>query len=59
VFANQRARAVLDNPLSPKPPVGAFHYAAPVLVPERLPSRATGILQITWSLSGIISPAIG
>jgi MFS family permease len=43
--------------------VGAFHYAAfdasyAMFVPDRLLPRANGIMQTTWSLSGIISPAL-
>jgi DHA3 family macrolide efflux protein-like MFS transporter len=42
---------------------GAFHYAAfdasyAMLVPDRLLPRANGMMQTTWSLSGIISPAL-
>jgi DHA3 family macrolide efflux protein-like MFS transporter len=42
---------------------GAFHYAAfdasyAMLVPDRLLPRANGMIQTTWSLSGIISPAL-
>jgi MFS transporter, DHA3 family, macrolide efflux protein len=41
----------------------AFHYAAfdasyAMLVPDRLLPRANGMMQTTWSLSGIISPAL-
>ncbi len=41
----------------------AFHYAAfdasyAMLVPDRLLPRANGMMQTTWSLSGIISPAM-
>jgi MFS family permease len=41
----------------------AFHYAAfdasyAMLVPDRLLPRANGKMQTTWSLSGIISPAL-
>ena len=41
----------------------AFHYAAfdasyAMLVPDRLLPRANGMIQTTWSLSGIISPAL-
>src|SRR5262245_58118329 len=40
----------------------AFHFAAfdasyAMLVPDRLLPRANGMMQTTWSLSGIISPA--
>jgi MFS transporter, DHA3 family, macrolide efflux protein len=40
-----------------------FHYAAfdasyAMLVPDRLLSRANGMMQTTWSLAGIISPAL-
>src|SRR5882672_5800374 len=42
---------------------GAFHYAAfdssyAMLVPDSLLPRANGMMQTTWSLSGIISPAL-
>ena len=42
---------------------GAFHYAAfdasyAMRVPDRLLPRANGMMQTTWSLSGIISPAL-
>src|SRR5215475_3992287 len=42
---------------------GAFHYAAfdssyAMLVPDRLLPRANGMMQTTWSLSGVISPAL-
>src|SRR2546430_13457681 len=42
---------------------GAFHYAAfdasyAILVPDRLLPRAKGMMQTTWSLSGILSPAL-
>jgi len=42
---------------------GAFHYAAfdasyAMLVPDRLLPRANGMMQTTWSLSGILSPAL-
>src|SRR5215475_9411850 len=41
----------------------AFHYAAfdasyAMLVPDSLLARANGMMQTTWSLSGIISPAL-
>jgi MFS family permease len=41
----------------------AFHYAAfdasyAMLVPDRLLPRANGMMQTTWSLSGIVSPAL-
>ena len=41
----------------------AFHYAAfdasyAMLVPDSLLPRANGMMQTTWSLSGIISPAL-
>ena len=41
----------------------AFHYAAfdasyAMLVPDRLLPRANGMMQTTWSISGIISPAL-
>jgi MFS transporter, DHA3 family, macrolide efflux protein len=41
----------------------ALHYAAfdasyAMLVPDRLLPRANGMMQTTWSLSGIISPAM-
>jgi MFS family permease len=41
----------------------AFHYAAfdasyAMLVPDRLLPRANGMMQTTWSLSGVISPAL-
>ena len=41
---------------------GAFHYAAfdasyVMLVPDHLLPRANGMMQTTWSISGIISPA--
>jgi MFS transporter, DHA3 family, macrolide efflux protein len=41
----------------------AFHYAAfdasyAMLVPDRLLPAANGMMQTTWSLSGIISPAL-
>lgn len=43
--------------------VAAFHYAAfdasyAMLVPDRLLPRANGMMQTTWSLSGIVSPAL-
>jgi MFS family permease len=42
---------------------GAFHYAAfdasyAMLVPDSLLPRANGMMQTTWSLSGIFSPAL-
>src|SRR5262245_17648671 len=42
---------------------GAFHYAAfdssyAMLLPDRLLPRANGMMQTTWSLSGILSPAL-
>jgi MFS family permease len=42
---------------------GAFHYAAfdasyGMLVPDRLLPRANGMMQTTWSISGIISPGL-
>ena len=42
---------------------GAFHYAAfdssyAMLVPDRLLPRANGMMQTTWSLAGIVSPAL-
>jgi len=42
---------------------GAFHYAAfdasyAMLVPDSLLPRANGMMQTTWSLSGIVSPAL-
>jgi MFS family permease len=42
---------------------GAFHYAAfdasyAMLVPDNLRPAANGMMQTTWSLSGIVSPAL-
>jgi MFS family permease len=42
---------------------GAFHYAAfdssyAMLVPDRLLPRANGMMQTTWAISGIVSPAL-
>jgi hypothetical protein len=42
---------------------GAFHLAAfdasyEMLVPDRLSPRANGMMQTTWSISGIVSPAL-
>ena len=42
---------------------GAFHYAAfdasyVMLVPDHLLPRANGMMQTTWSISGIVSPAL-
>ena len=43
--------------------VGAFHFAAfdasyAMLVPDRLLARANGMMWTTWSLAGIVSPAL-
>ena len=43
--------------------IGTFHFAAfdasyAMLVPERLLARANGMMWTTWSLAGIISPAL-
>jgi len=49
--------------LASAPAASAFHHAAfdasyAILVPDRLLPRANGMMQTTWSLSGIISPAL-
>jgi len=43
--------------------IGTFHFAAfdasyAMLVPDRLLARANGMMWTTWSLAGIISPAL-